>query len=78
MNDVNFQKHKRGNSAFTDYEQIPLLLSVKQLSSVLGIGRNAAYELVRSGQIKSFRLGDRIRIPKDALIEFLEEKTVDL
>ena len=38
---------------------------------ILGIGRNTAYELVRSGQIRSIRIGRKIRIPRDAVAEFL-------
>ena len=38
---------------------------------ILGIGRNTAYELVRSGQIRSIRIGKQLRIPKQTLIEYL-------
>ena len=38
---------------------------------VLGIGRNAAYELVRSGQIRCIHIGRKIRISKDAVAEYL-------
>ena len=40
---------------------------------ILGIGRNTAYELVRSGRLRSIRVGRQVRIPKNALIEFLNE-----
>ena len=38
---------------------------------ILGIGRNTAYELVRSGKIRSIRIGRQLRIPKDALAAYL-------
>ena len=38
---------------------------------VLRVGRNVAYELVRSGQLRSVRVGKNIRIPRDALAEYL-------
>lgn len=50
---------------------LPLTLRVEDLMPILDIGRNTAYELVRSGQIRSIRVGRQIRIPKDALAEFL-------
>lgn len=56
---------------YTDLKEIPLVLSVDQLADVLHIGRNNAYDLIRSGRIKSVRIGRQIRIPKDALLEFL-------
>lgn len=50
---------------------IPLVLRVEDLMSILGIGRNTAYELIRCGQIHSIRVGKQLRIPKEALIEYL-------
>lgn len=38
---------------------------------LLSIGRNTAYALVRSGQIRSFRIGRCYRIPKDSVTEYL-------
>ena len=46
-------------------------LTVQQLAEVLQIGRNAAYELVNTGQIRSIRIGHSIRIPWSALMDFL-------
>ena len=40
---------------------------------ILGIGRNTAYELVRSGQIRSIRIGRQLRIPKEAVQEYLSQ-----
>ena len=52
---------------YTSLEQLPIMLSVDQLAAALGIGRNTAYDLVRSGQIQSTRIGHQIRICKSAL-----------
>lgn len=52
-------------------EKIPPVLRVEELAKVLCIGRNAAYELLRSGKIRSVRIGKCYRIPREALIEFL-------
>jgi len=38
---------------------------------ILGIGRNTAYELIRCGKIRSIRIGKQLRIPKQALIDYL-------
>ena len=56
---------------FRSLDDLPLVLRVEDLMSALDIGRNAAYELVRSGQIRSIRVGRQIRVPKDAVAEFL-------
>lgn len=57
---------------YKNYEDLPLVLSVSQLAEVLEIGRNAAYNLVNSCDIRIVRIGNTIRIPKDAVIAFLE------
>lgn len=54
---------------------LPLVLCVDDLTSILCIGRNSAYELVRSGQIRSVRIGKQIRIPREAIQEFLSGKS---
>lgn len=52
-------------------DDLPLTLRVEDLMPILNIGRNTAYDLVRSGQIKSIRIGRNIRIPKSEVIRFL-------
>ena len=58
---------------YTPYDPLPLILSVDELTKILGIGRNTAYDLIRCGRIRSVRIGHKIRIPKDSLLEFLKE-----
>ena len=56
---------------YRNLHDLPVTLRVEELMPILGIGRNTAYELIRSGQIRSIRIGRQIRIPRDALLEFL-------
>lgn len=58
---------------YCDPHDLPMTLRVEDLMPLLGIGRNTAYELIRSGQIRSVRIGRQIRIPRDALLEFLRK-----
>ena len=58
---------------YRDLHDLPMTLQVEDLMPILGIGRNTAYELIRSGQIRSVRIGRQIRIPRDALLEFLRK-----
>lgn len=55
----------------TSFDDLPLTLRVEELMPILGIGRNTAYELIRSGQIRSIRVGRQLRVPKDAVLDFL-------
>ena len=58
---------------YCSLDDLPMTLRVEELMPILGIGRNTAYELIRSGQIRSVRIGRQIRIPRDALLEFLRK-----
>ena len=42
---------------YRSLDELPLALRVEDLMPILGIGRNTAYELVRSGQIRSIKSG---------------------
>lgn len=48
-----------------------LTMSVDEAAAVLGIGRNAAYEAVRRGEIPSLRIGGRILVPRAAVRKML-------
>lgn len=54
------------------FESLPLLLTVGEMAAVLRIGRNPAYQLVKDGKIQSIHVGRSIRIPRKALIQFVE------
>lgn len=56
------------------YEQLPLVLSVPEIAAVLGISRAAAYELVRSKDFPSLRIGTRIVVPKDKFINWINRR----
>ncbi len=42
-------------------------LTVQEAAAELGIGKNAAYELIRQGRIRCARLGNSIRVHRDWL-----------
>ena len=58
---------------YRDLRDLPMILRVEDLMPILHIGRNSAYALVHSGMLKCVRIGKQIRIPRDALIAFLED-----
>ena len=43
----------------------------KEASALLGIGERSIYALIRSGQLRSIRVGRKILIPLSAIEEFL-------
>lgn len=56
---------------YTSLDDLPLTLTVEEAGQVLRVGRNTAYDLVRCGQLRSIKVGKQIRIPKQALLEYL-------
>jgi len=48
-----------------------LTLSVEETASLLGLGRSAAYEAARRGELPSRRLGRRVIVPVPALLNWL-------
>lgn len=46
--------------------------TVDDIRAILGIGRTAAYQLVRKGYFKSIRIGSAIRIIKQSFEEWFE------
>jgi excisionase family DNA binding protein len=48
-------------------------LTVTETADVLRIGRSAAYEAIRAGQIPSLRIGRRVLVPVSALVALLNQ-----
>lgn len=57
------------NSTIANVDDLPLVLTVSDVSKILEIGMNTTYDLIRCGAIKSFRVGRQIRVSKSALLE---------
>ena len=61
-------------SKYTSYDALPLTLTAPEVGEVLGISRAAAYELVRSKEFPSMRIGTRILVPKDKFIQWIDQQ----
>ncbi len=57
------------------FEHYDDLVSIEILCELLGIGKNAAYELLHSKQIKAFRIGRVWKIPKKSIEEYISHET---
>jgi len=53
---------------FKDYDDI---ITVEELCEILKIGKNGAYDLLNSGQIKAMRIGRIWKIPKTNVEKFI-------
>lgn len=57
---------------YKSYDELPLMLSVPEVASVLGISRAGAYELAHSAGFPSLKIGSRIVIPRDKLLAWID------
>ena len=55
----------------TDPAQLPMALNANQVAAVLGISRAGAYNLMRSEGFPTLRVGNRMIVPKDKLIAWI-------
>lgn len=49
--------------------------TVPEIQDILGIGKNSAYSLVKSGAFRTVRIGGSIRISKKSFDNWLDEKS---
>lgn len=51
------------------------VMTVPELAEYLGIGRNSAYELLRTKTIKGFRIGKVWKVSKDAVDLYIRKNS---
>ena len=59
-------------TTYTSLEQLPITLKAEEVARVLGISRANAYVLMHSADFPTLRIGKRMVVPKDKLIEWIE------
>ena len=65
-------------SIYKSYDELPLLLNVKQLADLLGVSDSSVYELIQEDDFPSPRIGKRIVIPKEELREWITARTKEV
>ena len=56
---------------FELFERYPDVMTVHQTREALGVGRTGVYKLIDQGLLKCFKIGNAYKIPKTALIEYV-------
>mgnify|MGYP003462776543 CR=1 FL=1 len=63
-------------SMFRSKGELPMFLTVMDVANLLGISRASAYELVREDNFPKLKIVQgRTIIPRDRLLEWLDEQT---
>ena len=58
-----------------NYDNLPAVLNANQLAAALGISRAGAYQLLNTSTFPTLRIGKRLLVPKDKLVEWIEQNT---
>ena len=65
---------KERKITFTSVDQLPLTLTASQVASVLSISRANAYKLMHSKGFPTIRIGKRMIVHRDKLIEWMNAR----
>ena len=70
------EKNRVKQSMYKNKDEMPMFLTVMDVANLLGISRASAYELVREDNFPKLKLVQgRTIIPRDRLLEWLDEQT---
>ena len=62
-------------STYKNYDELPLFLNAATVAKVLGIAPSSSYELMHEKDFPALRIGNRIVVPKEAFIQWVEQHT---
>ena len=59
-----------------DRRYIPSLATVQEVSTVLRVNERTVRRMIERRQLQAFRIGGRLRIPRDSLVHLLSSSEV--
>ena len=62
-------------SNYKSYDELPLFLNAATVAKVLGIAPSSSYELMHEKNSPALRIGNRVVVPKEAFIQWVEQHT---
>lgn len=65
-------------TAMTAVEDLPSFVTPEEFAHLLDVGKSTAYELCRQNKIRSLKVGRCTRIPKRAVLEFIDAGGAEL
>ena len=63
------------DSIYKSYDDLPLFLNAKMVAEALGVAAASGYELLHQEGFPSLRVGNRIVVPKEKFIRWVDEQT---
>ena len=62
-------------SIYRSYDDLPLFLNAKMVAEALGIAAASGCELLHQEGFPSLRIGNRLVVPKEKFIRWVDEQT---
>ncbi len=62
-------------SKYKCYDDLPLFLNAAMVAEVLGVSPSSGYELMHEAGFPTLRIGNRMVVPKEKFIRWVEEHT---
>jgi excisionase family DNA binding protein len=56
---------------------VPMLLRTTEVGRLLGLGRSTIFELLAAGELPTVRIGRAVRVPRQALEDWMWQRTVE-
>ncbi len=53
-------------------DHVPDILTFRECKNLLKVGKNTLLDLLHNGDIEAFRIGNRWKIPKAAVVEYIK------
>ena len=53
------------------YNDIPSIMTFNECKDILKVGKNTLLDLLHSNTIQGFKIGNRWKIPKESVVEFI-------
>ncbi len=62
-------------SEYKSYDDLPLFLNAELVSKVLGVSPSSGYELMHEEGFPTLRIGNRMVVPKEKFVQWVEQNT---
>lgn len=62
-------------SVYKSYDELPLFLNASMVAKVLGVSPSTGYELMHEKDFPILKIGNRIVVPKEKFITWVEQNT---
>lgn len=62
-------------SKYKSYDDLPLFLNAEMVAQVLGVAPSSAYELMHEPEFPTLRIGNRMVVPKEKFVQWVETNT---